>query len=71
MGHNVNKFASLAIRGGGGGWTGWRSIIRLGPILFPSYPLTYINLHIKYGSNPFSIFLSYRIHEEMRWRSDD
>ena len=23
-----------------------------GPILLSSYPLTYINLHIKYGSNP-------------------
>ena len=30
---------------------------RTGPILLPSYPLTYINLHIKYGSNPL---LSYR-----------
>ena len=23
-----------------------------GPILLPSYPPTYINLHIQYGSNP-------------------
>ena len=29
---------------------------RTGPILLPSYPLTYINLHIKYGSNPIRIF---------------
>ena len=34
---------------GGGGGPGW-------PILLPSYPLTYINLHIKYGSNPIKIF---------------
>ena len=25
-------------------------------ILLPIYPLTYINLHIKYGSNPIRIF---------------
>ena len=27
-----------------------------GPILLSSYPLTYINLHIKYGINPIRIF---------------
>ena len=27
-----------------------------GPILLPRHPLTYINLHIKYGSNPIRIF---------------
>ena len=25
-----------------------------GPMLLDSYPLTYINLHIKYGSNPIN-----------------
>ena len=35
----------------------WPIDNRTGPILLPSYPLTYINLHIKYGSNPL---LSYR-----------
>ena len=28
-----------------------------GPILFPSYPLTYINIHDKYGCTPIRIFL--------------
>ena len=35
----------------------WPIDNRTGPILLPSYPLTYINLHIQYGSNPL---LSYR-----------
>ena len=34
---------------------------RTGPILLPRHPLTYINLHIKYGSNP----ISYRENDEM------
>ena len=48
MGHNIQKCAFLAIRGG----PGWPINNLTGPILLPSYPLTYINLHIKYGSNP-------------------
>ena len=35
---------------------GWPINNRTGPILLPSYPLTYISLHIKYGSNPIRIF---------------
>ena len=42
------KFAFLAIRGPINN--------RTGPILLPRHPLTYINLHIKYGSNPIRIF---------------
>ena len=33
------------------GGPGWPINNRTGPILLPSYPLTYINLHIQYGSN--------------------
>ena len=35
---------------------GWLINNQTGPILLPSYPLTYINLHIKYGSNLIRIF---------------
>ena len=38
------------------GGPGWPINNPTGPILLPSYPLTYINLHIKYGSNPIRIF---------------
>ena len=38
------------------GGPGWPINNQTGPILLPSYPLTYINLHIKYGSNPIRIF---------------
>ena len=51
MGPNVNFFGLF----GGGGGPGWPINIQTGPILLPSYPLTYINLHIKYGSNPIRI----------------
>ena len=41
-------------RGGGG----------LGdPILLTSYPLTYINLHITYGSKSIQDFVSYRVYK--------
>ena len=60
MGPNVNKFAFWAIRGG----PGWPINNRTGPILLPRHPLTYINLHIKYGSNPIRI-LSYRENDEV------
>ena len=57
MGQNIQKCAFLAIRGGGGGGDpGWAIDNQIGPILLPSYPLTYINLHIKYGSNPIRNF---------------
>ena len=36
------------------GGPGWPINNRTWPILLPSYPLTYINLHIKYGSNTIS-----------------
>ena len=38
------------------GGPGWPINNQTGPILLPSYPLTYINLHIKYGSNPIRFF---------------
>ena len=43
------------------GGSGWPINNRTGPILLPSYPLTYINVHIKYESNP----ISYRENDEM------
>ena len=48
--HNKGKKLSVfyiwaTICSGGPGW----------PIMLPSYPLTYINVHIKYGSNPIRI----------------
>ena len=36
------------------------------PILLPRHPLTYINLHIKYGSNP----ISYRENDEVSADAD-
>ena len=53
------QYTKMCIFGYSGG-PGWPINNRTGPILLPSYPLTYINLHIKYGSNPIRIFLSYR-----------
>ena len=44
---------------------GWPINNRTGPILLPSCPLTYINLHIKYGSNPIRMFSRYRVNDEM------
>ena len=38
------------------GGPGWPINNPTGPILLPRHPLTYINLHIKYGSNPIRIF---------------
>ena len=49
------KMHILGYSGGGGGGPGWPINNQTGPILLPSYPLTYINLHIKYGSNPIRI----------------
>ena len=37
------------------GGPGWPINNPTGPILLPRHPLTYINLHIKYGSNPIRI----------------
>ena len=54
MGPNVKKCTFWAIRGGGG--PGWPINNPTGPILLPMHPLTYVNLHIKYGSNPIRIF---------------
>ena len=50
-GPQCEKNRILGYSGGGGG-PGWPINNQTGPILLPSYPLTYINLHIKYGSNP-------------------
>ena len=44
------------------GGPGWPINNRTGPILLPMHPLTYINLHINYGSNPIR---SYRENDEM------
>ena len=49
------QYTKMCIFGYSGG-PGWHINNRIGPILLPSYPLTYINLHIKYGSNPIMIF---------------
>ena len=54
---NVKKMRIL----GYSGVPGWPIDNRSGPILLTSYPLTYINLHIKYGSN----LLSYRENDEV------
>ena len=66
MAPNVKSFAFLAIRGA----PGWPINNRTRPILLHSYPLTYINLLIKYGSNPITIFLSYRENDEMSADAD-
>ena len=48
-------YTKMCIFGYSGG-PGWPINNRTGPILLPSYPLAYINLHIKYGSNPIRFF---------------
>ena len=40
----------------GGGGAEWPINDQTGPIELPRHPLTYINLHIQYGSNPIRIF---------------
>ena len=45
----------MRILGYSGGGAGWPINNPTGPILLPRHPLTYINLHIKYGSNPIRI----------------
>ena len=62
-GPQCEKIAFWAIRGvggwgggGGGGGGGWPIDNPTGPILLPRHPLTYIKLHIKYGSNPIRNF---------------
>ena len=55
-GPQCEKNRIFGYSGGGGGGPGWPINNRTGPILLPSYPLTYINLHIKYGSNPIRLF---------------
>ena len=49
------QYTKMCIFGYSGG-PGWPRNNRTGPIFLPSYPLTYINLHIKYGSNPIRVF---------------
>ena len=49
------QYTKMCIFGYSGG-PGWPINNRTGPIVLPSYPLTYINLHTKYGSNPIKIF---------------
>ena len=52
MGHNIQKMCIFGYSGG----PGWPINNQTGPILLPSYPLSYINLNIKYGSNPIKTF---------------
>ena len=49
--------------GEGGGGAGWSFIYQIEPILLTSNPLTYINLHITYGSKSIQDFVSYRVHK--------
>ena len=51
-GPQCEKMRILGYSGG----PGWPINNPNGPILLPRHPLTYINLHIKYGSNPIRIF---------------
>ena len=51
MGHNVKTFAFFGYSGD----PGW-PFNQTGSILLPRYPLTYVNLHTKYGNNPIRIF---------------
>ena len=52
MGPQCENMRILGYSGG----PGWPINNPTGPILLPRHPLTYINLHIKYGSNPIRIF---------------
>ena len=47
---NINIFGCLGGQGQGA------SIIKLGPYWFTFYPLIYINLHVKYGSDLIRTF---------------
>ena len=48
-------YTKMCIFGYSGG-PGWPINNWTRPILLPRHPLTYINLHIKYGSNPIRMF---------------
>ena len=50
MGHNIQKCAFF-VYSGGPVWP-----INNRTVMLPRHPLTYINLHITYGSNPIRIF---------------
>ena len=50
------QYTKMCIFGYLGRGPGWPINNRTGPILLPSYPLTYINLHITYESNLIRIF---------------
>ena len=54
----------MSILGYSGG-PGWPINNQTGPILLPSYPLTYINLHIKIWKQSDKDFLSYRENDEV------
>ena len=62
MGPNVILLGILGYLAGGGG-AGWSFNYQTEPILLTSYPLTYINLHITYGSKSIQDFVSYRVHK--------
>ena len=65
-GPQCDKMHILGYSGG----PGWPINNPTGPILLPRHPLTYINLHIKYGSNPIRIFLSYGENDEVSADAD-
>ena len=51
------QYTKMCIFGNlGGGGAGWPINNRTGPILLPRHPLTHINLHVRYGSNPIRIY---------------
>ena len=52
------------------GGPGWPINNLTGPILLPRHPLTYINLHIKYGKQSDKDFLSYRENDEVSADAD-
>ena len=62
------QYTKMRIFGYSGG-PGWPINNRTGPILLPSYPLTYINLHnYKIWKQSDKGFLSYRVNDDMRTR---
>ena len=63
------QYTKICIFGSSGG-PGWPINNRTGPILLLIYSLTYINLHIQYGSNPIRIFLCLRESDEMSVDAD-
>ena len=53
-----------------GGGPEWPINNQTGPILLPSYPLTYINLHLQYAKQSDKDILSYRENDEVSTDAD-